>query len=71
VEWVPARNRILGVAELTPAAAEATKRIVIADLTTIAEGAWKEHAKGNEQKRARVVADLKTRLQWKAWDDVR
>jgi hypothetical protein len=71
VEWVKVRNKPLGVAELNEVASEVVRKTVVADLTTIADGASKAHRSKDEQKRARAVADLQTRLQWKAFEDVK
>lgn len=70
VQWVSARNRVLGVAELTPPVADAVKKRVIADLTEIASATWKSHRGGDEQKRTQAVTTLKERLQWRPWEEV-
>jgi hypothetical protein len=70
VQWVSARNRVLGVSELTPPLAEAVKKRVMEDLTEIANGSWKNARGANEQKRAKTASDLKDRLTWRTWEEI-
>jgi hypothetical protein len=63
VQWVSARNRALGVAELTPPIAEAVKKRVVADLTEISAETWKDNRGASDQKRLKNAAALKDRLQ--------
>ncbi len=70
VRWVSARNRALGVPELTPPIGDAVKKRVIADLTEIASETWKANRGANEQKRMKAGTALKERLQWRSWEEV-
>lgn len=70
VAWVSARNRALGIAELTGPLAGAAKKRIIEDLTTIASAAWKINRGGTEQKRRTSADALKDRLRWRGWEEV-
>ena len=63
VAWVSARNRALGVADLTGSIADAVKKRVIQDLTEIANASWRSNRGVNEQKRTKSADALKERLQ--------
>jgi N-acetylglucosamine kinase-like BadF-type ATPase len=71
VAWVSARNRALGVADLTGTIADSVKKRVIADLTEIANATWRSNRGGNEQKRTKSADALKERLRWRSWEEVR
>ena len=72
VDWVIARNHALAVtASLDGAAGAGVKTGVSQDLQLIAASTWKTARAGDETRRTKAAADLKQRLQWKAWDDIR
>ena len=68
--WVAARNRALGEMELAGAAADAVKKKVSQDLTTIAAETWKSNKSADDKKRASVMTTLGDRLRWKSWDQL-
>ena len=70
VAWVSARNRALGVADLTGPIADSVKKRVISDLTEIANATWRSNRGGNEQKRTKSADALKDRLRWRSWEEV-
>ena len=71
VQWVSARNRALGLPELTGPIADSVKKRVTQDLTDIANETWRGNRSGNEQRRTQAANALKERLQWRGWEDLR
>lgn len=68
VAWVSARNRALGVADLTGPIAGAVKKNVIEDLSELATATWKSNRGGSEQKRMKAAQALKDRL--RSWEEI-
>ena len=70
LEWVSARNRALGVAEMTAPVAESVKKSIVQDLTDIAVGTWRTSRGDSADKRKKAAATLRERLRWKAFEEV-
>lgn len=70
VEWVSARNRTIGLPDLTGTTADSVRTTVVQNLTDIATEFWKGNRRANDQRRAKAIADLNSRLRWKAWDEI-
>ena len=70
VEWVSARNRALGLPELTGPVGESVKNAVVQDLTDIASGTWRDSRGDSADKRKKAAATLRERLRWKAFEEV-
>jgi hypothetical protein len=70
IEWVTVRNKALGQPELTGTVADANKTSITRNLTEIAAEMWKDNRNANEQKRTKAITDLRSRLQWKAFEQV-
>jgi len=71
VQWVSARNRALGLPELTSPIGDTVKKRVIADLTDISNETWSRNRNAAEQKRTQAATSLKERLQWRSWEEVK
>ena len=71
LEWVVGRNRALGQPIMADKVAESVKASIVRDLTDIADEVWRSHRGANSEKRTKSIADLRSRLLWKPWDEVR
>ena len=71
VQWVSARNRALGLPELTSPIGDTVKKRVIADLTDISNETWSRNRNAAEQRRTQAATALKERLQWRSWEEVK
>jgi hypothetical protein len=71
VEWVSARNRALGLPELTGPVGESVRKTVVQDLTDIASSAWRDSRSDNADKRKRAAATLGERLRWKPFEEIK
>ena len=70
VAWVAVRNRALGAPVMTSELAEGVKRSMVQDLVEIANSTWKSARGSDSQKRLKMTASLRNRLQWKSSEDV-
>jgi hypothetical protein len=71
VKWVSARNKALGLPELTGAVGESVKKAVVQDLTNIASGTWRDSRGDNADKRKKAAAALAERLRWKTFEEIK
>jgi hypothetical protein len=71
IQWVAARNRALGLAELSTAVGDSLKKQIVQDLGEITRSTWRSARSANEAKRAKTAAGLKERLQWRMWDEIK
>src|SRR4030095_7431732 len=71
VEWVSARNRALGLPELTGPVGESVKKTVVQDLTDIASSAWRDNRGNNADKRKKAAATLGERLRSKPFEEIK
>lgn len=71
VEWVSARNRALGLPELTGPVGESVKKAVVQDLTDIASSTWRDSRGDNADRRRKAAATLGERLRWKPFEEIK
>lgn len=70
VAFVALRNRALGELELAGVAAESVRKVVIRDLTDIANEFWRNNRTRDAKRREVATQTLGNRLRWKTWDQV-
>lgn len=70
VAWLNARNRFLGVSEMTAPIEDSVKRKVVQELTEISTASWKTNRGADPKRRSAVATSLKERLAWRTWEEI-
>ena len=70
VAFVVLRNRALGEMELAGVAAESVRKVVVRDLTDIANEFWRDNGQRDAKRRETATKALVDRLRWKSWDQI-
>ena len=70
IAWVGGRNKALGLPDLTGQYAESVKKVVLQNISAIADGAWRNNRGRDQARRQKAAADLRGRLSWKKFEEL-
>ena len=70
IAWVGGRNRVLGLPELTGETAESVRKLVVQNISDIADAAWRDNRSRDGEKRRKAAGALRDRLQWSTFEAV-